>query len=182
MKKIVIILVVAIILCVVVVKVINHEVIDNTDVYNSITESIIGKTLPDGYTTIKAKETNSKGKIALLTSNNEHTVILVEGAPIKTEKKMISIIENKLKLFDTIPDSKATVKKTENLLVETNSLPRFNILIKNKEKQYKGIATFIHYKDKTVLFICLANDAVYNEAIAVDFLKNIKLPKEKELF
>lgn len=181
MKKISIIIIAAIIFCFLVFKIIDHQIKNNIIQNTTISESITDKTIPNAYTTISAF--SKKGsKIALLTSTNEHTVLLIEGTPIKTKKNMLEIIEKKLSHFNKGPLSTVKIKPANNLQVESNILPKYEILIKNKDTNFKGIATFINYTNKTVLFICLAKESIYEESNAVYFLKNIKLPNQEKLF
>lgn len=181
MKKISIIIIAAIIFCFLIFKIIDHQIKNNLQQFTTISESITNNTLPDGYTTLSALS-RKESKIALLTSNNEHTILLIEGTPIKTKKNMLTIIEKSLSHFNKSAHLKAKIKPAENLEVESNILPKYEILIKNKDKNFKGIATFINYTDKTVLLICLAKESIYEDSNAIYFLKNIKLPNQQNLF
>lgn len=150
-----------------------------------ITEKMIGGKVPDGYWPVFAmkapadKQMNGPGCFAFLTKDS-HMVVLVEGPSIGGESaknNFIQAFEKGMQKKDhSISSGSARVIPDGKISINGKLLPKYKVEMNSKTGTLTGLATFLDYEDKTLLFVCIAQEAIYNPKIAEAFLSGVKLP------
>lgn len=161
-----------------------HQKSQRTIQLNKFSEAILGYSLPDGYITIAATQKkpsshsiNNTSSVALLSGENEHTILIVVGPPlknIKDQKDLLLTIHNNLYHINNNKFTNyAIITPSKEKPVDNPELLTYDMTIESQENTLNGIASFLNYPDKSILYICLAPKNTFIRQTAIDFLDEL---------
>lgn len=152
-------------------------------------EKLMGIKLPSNYIPIivstKTSKKNKEGdkeSIVLLYNPKGKTILWVSGPKIEKKLQKEAIIDN-FRQFIQSSEEHSLIKNNIDIIPEGTlrlrnkefEKYRFNLYTNGYESS--GMATFLDYPDKTVLFIYLSSFKKYNIQEATNILEKMKLPE-----
>ncbi|MEW5822128.1 MAG: hypothetical protein AB1782_18180 [Cyanobacteriota bacterium] len=174
-KQISIVLATIIIIFIVSLAILYKINIDKIEINNKITEQILNTSIPYDYTTIAAKCNNNSSCLSILSSKNLHSIVLVEGPLLKDNKdkeRVLNSINNAIFYYKGNKYLKIPNIYQENALsIKNKNLLKYKISVNEDYEKTTGMATIVNKLNKSLLFVCLAKSDIYQEQVAIDFLK-----------
>lgn len=143
-----------------------------------VAESITEKKLPANYIVINAYSNSDKNlysksyaSFALLKDDKNRLLMLVKGPEI-TSEEAIDNIRHLLKPYKNSKEMPDFESQTE-LTVNRQIFPIYEFSFHDQRKAFKGQASFLNRKQKTILFIMFVSRESFKDTLLKDFLHSM---------
>lgn len=156
-----------------------------------VAEEILGSKIPEGYIPIiamnemqgKGSSTGNVSFAMLMKATN--VVVLIAGPRIMNEQQKLTIIESfksaMRKQNKGMSSQKIDIEPDGTLTVKDKSYPKYKVTLTQSTGQTEGVAVFIDYPDKTLLFVYMSESQTFDPDEAKSFLEKINLPSKEIL-